>query len=86
MICENCGKEIPVDAKFCQECGAMVSGEITTAENPEVKAEGGKNPDVPKEKKPRKKKGDLRSEQKGNREKSYEEHLSLPGRCLPLVL
>lgn len=55
MICENCGKEIPVDEKFCQDCGAMVSGEITTAENPELKAEGGKNPDVPKEKKPRKK-------------------------------
>ncbi len=25
MYCENCGKEIPDDAKFCPECGAMVT-------------------------------------------------------------
>ena len=59
MFCENCGKEIPDDAKFCPECGAAVSGE------PEYRAEDKpaeavkKAPaaiTVPKEKKLRKEK------------------------------
>ena len=28
MFCDNCGKEIPDDAKFCPECGVMVSNEM----------------------------------------------------------
>ena len=56
MICENCGREIPEDAKFCPECGARVTVAITAGEIPAIKAEGGPTSDVPKEKKPRKKK------------------------------
>ncbi len=29
MFCENCGKEIPEDAKFCPECGAVVPMDLT---------------------------------------------------------
>ena len=64
MFCENCGKEIPEDAKFCPECGAKVSEEtgyeiseeITAPGNPGEKAESGQALAVPQEKKPRKKK------------------------------
>lgn len=64
MFCENCGKVIPKDSKFCPECGAKISEvtgyeiseEITESGNPETKAEGGQTLAVPKEKKPRKKK------------------------------
>ena len=64
MFCENCGKEIPEDAKFCPECGAKVSEEtgyeiseeITAPGNPETKAESGQALAVSQEKKPRKKK------------------------------
>lgn len=31
MFCANCGKEIPVDSKFCQGCGALQGGEVKTA-------------------------------------------------------
>ena len=64
MYCENCGKEIPGDSKFCPECGAKVSEEpgseiseeITVSGNSELKTESGQAPVVLQEKKPRKKK------------------------------
>ena len=36
MFCENCGKEIPDDAKYCPECGAPAAG---PSENEPMKTE-----------------------------------------------
>ena len=33
MYCQNCGSEIPEGYKFCFNCGAPVSGEITGTSN-----------------------------------------------------
>lgn len=62
MYCENCGKEISDDAKFCPECGAMVQIEpenvmsemVSEGTSPE--AEPVQELAVSAEKKPRKKK------------------------------
>lgn len=54
MYCENCGKEIPEDSKFCPECGAMISDAVeNAAAEPEAAVQ---ELAVPQEKKPRKKK------------------------------
>ena len=31
MFCEKCGNQLPDDAKFCANCGAMVEPEETAA-------------------------------------------------------
>lgn len=63
MFCENCGKEIPDDAKFCPECGAAVSsvrnsvsGEAIPPESVAVNADPVRELEDPKPKKVRKKK------------------------------
>ncbi len=55
MICKNCGKEIPEDAKFCPECGFPVTGEIGI-EAPKTEAGSDSELIIAVEKKPRKKK------------------------------
>ena len=54
MFCENCGKEIPNDAKFCPECGAPIGDPAETEEF--VMEEAVSDIPAPKEKKSRKKK------------------------------
>ncbi|MBQ6504816.1 MAG: zinc ribbon domain-containing protein [Flexilinea sp.] len=64
MFCDNCGKEIPDDAKFCPECGVMVSNEMADefltdawdSGTPDETAEPVQELAVSKEKKVRKKK------------------------------
>lgn len=36
MYCENCGKKIPDDDKFCGECGQGINGEKETYEIKEI--------------------------------------------------
>ena len=62
MFCENCGKEIPEDSKFCPECGTAVQSEPENVMQEPVpegavpEADSVQELAVPKEKKPRKKK------------------------------
>ena len=62
MFCENCGKEIPEDSKFCPECGTAVQSEPENVmqepvpEGAAPEADSVQELAVPKEKKPRKKK------------------------------
>ncbi len=62
MFCENCGKEIPEDSKFCPECGMAVQSEPENVmqepvpEGAAPEADSVQELAVPKEMKPRKKK------------------------------
>ena len=64
MFCENCGKELPEDAKFCPECGASVTEAVKNeipadTRESEISGEQVKSrqdPAAPQEKKVRKKK------------------------------
>jgi len=55
MFCENCGKEIPDDAKFCPECGAPIAGSGKT-DTMEMNTEPMQEAAFQKEPKSRKKK------------------------------
>ena len=76
MLCKNCGKEIPGDAKFCPECGVMISAETKPV----------KIPTASEDPKSRKKKRILRERREAHRRKSHGKYIPLPGRRVPLVL
>jgi TM2 domain-containing membrane protein YozV len=41
-FCSRCGKEIPMDAAFCPECGAPVEGQARDPGQPEEDVTGGR--------------------------------------------
>ena len=42
MICKNCGKEIPDEAKFCKFCGEATNSDEVSSENSAVEQNSGK--------------------------------------------
>ncbi len=45
MFCQNCGKPVPEDSRFCQHCGTSIAGTTTALpEQSEVKSDRSSNP------------------------------------------